>query len=113
MAQGHSTAANQLPRSVVALNCDADVSFCRALVEELAQQHPGHIYRINPDPIPHNSFSIRVELESNFGQLIWKNGAGERVSAESHNYVEFAKYIIARANPQLEQALNKALHDAD
>ncbi len=98
--------ANQLPRPVVTLACEADNSLCQALVQLLAEIAPSHNYRINPRTQPPQSFQLRLDLdEKGYARLLWQDdGEGDLVARSGLSAQELARRLID-ASPSLSSAL--------
>lgn len=98
--------AQQRALPVVAVQCDAELGLCRALVQALAETVPALLYRINPSPIPSQAFKLRLNLDGHEGaHLSWQGGGkGETVTRSSHDHTQLARQLVT-ASPGLPGAL--------
>lgn len=101
--------AYQRPRSIVAVACEADRSLCRELVQALSEMAPSHLYRINPTPVPLDTFDLHLDLsEAGLVRLRWQeDGAGALVARAGVSDTELARQLVA-ASPALADALRTA-----
>lgn len=100
--------AVQRARPVVALRCEAEIALCRAVVQGLAEQSPGMIYRINPDPFPQQAFALQLRTDPNGAYLSWEDGVGAPVPRASQSDTNYARALIDAAGPALVHALKQA-----
>lgn len=98
--------ADQRVRPVVALECAADLSLCRELVQTLAEIAPRSTYRINPSPTPSDAFTLRLEqADDGRAFLTWQeDGTGHPVSVTGLTDPELAARLVA-ASAGLPDAL--------
>ncbi|MEM8633336.1 MAG: hypothetical protein AAGF33_00010 [Pseudomonadota bacterium] len=101
-----SAEAQQRPFPVVAVQCDAELALCQALVQALSEMAPMYLYRINPSPLPSDAFALRLERpDDRHAYLSWQNGgAGAPVAWRSLTDTELAAQLVA-ASPDLPDAL--------
>ncbi|TLP60288.1 hypothetical protein FEE96_15615 [Parasedimentitalea maritima] len=109
MSGGSGAGADQRPRAVVTLACDAEPTLCRALVQAMSELVSSHIYRINPDPEPPRALRLSFEMaQDGTACLSWPGGKREVLRVGGHTDTQFARIIVAKGGKNLEKALKDA-----
>lgn len=98
--------ARQLNRPIIAVTCEGGFGLCQAIVQALSRQSPSHAYVLNPATTPKGAFDLTLTFEGDASaRLHWPGGTGAATPRNGHNDAEFARHIVANANPALLQAL--------
>lgn len=105
--------AQQRPLPVVAVQCEADLGLRRALLQDLAETVPSHLYHINPSPVPTETLKSHLNLAGNDNARLSRqcDGVGETVARSDLSDTHRAlRLVVASAGRRDVLRMHVELH---